>query len=74
MEREELHRKIISLKGKICSGQIKFDGSDHYILSQLDKVKQLEDGMVDVNTVPAALITLINLDSLNPPQKQEAGL
>ncbi|UOQ44129.1 hypothetical protein MUN89_20080 [Halobacillus salinarum] len=61
MDRETIHEKILLLKGKICSGQISFNGNDDYIILQLDKVKESEDGLVDMNTVSSSLITLIHV-------------
>ncbi|ELK45949.1 hypothetical protein QRD89_13500 [Halobacillus sp. ACCC02827] len=60
MERERLHEQILSLKGKICAGQLQLQGYDDYLLLQLDKVKDSEDGLVDVSTVSSTLKLFID--------------
>lgn len=60
MDREILHQQIITLKGKICAGQLQVQGYDDYILLQLDKVKDSDDGLVDVSTVSSTLRLFID--------------
>lgn len=60
MDREALHQQIMTLKGKICAGQLQLQGYDDYILMQLDKVKDSEDGLVDVSTVSSTLRLFID--------------
>lgn len=60
MEREMLHQQILTLKGKICAGQLHVQGYDDYILMQLDKVKDSDDGLVDVSTVSSTLRLFID--------------
>ncbi|MFC7063565.1 hypothetical protein [Halobacillus seohaensis] len=59
MDREWLHDQVISVKGQITSGTLKFKCRDDYFLDQLDRVKQCEDGLVDTNTVSPTLLSLI---------------
>ncbi|UOQ93897.1 hypothetical protein MUO14_02630 [Halobacillus shinanisalinarum] len=60
MDRVTLHEQVLSLKGKIFSGQLKFRCRDDYILQQLDKVKEEDDGLIDVSTVSSSLIILLD--------------
>ncbi|MGP4061441.1 hypothetical protein [Halobacillus litoralis] len=60
MDREILHQQIMTLKGKICAGQLQVQGYDDYILLQLDKVKDSDDGLVDVSTVSSTLRLFID--------------
>ncbi|CDQ21320.1 hypothetical protein SAMN05192559_11284 [Halobacillus karajensis] len=60
MDREVLHQQILRLKGKICAGQLELQGYDEYLLMQLDKVKDSEDGLVDVSTVSSTLRLFID--------------
>ncbi|WP_101843573.1 hypothetical protein [Halobacillus sp. Marseille-P3879] len=60
MDREWLHQQVVSVKGQICSGKLRFKCKDDYFLQQLDKVKECEDGLVDMNTVSPTLMTLIH--------------
>ncbi|WP_226580129.1 hypothetical protein [Halobacillus litoralis] len=60
MDRETLHQQIESLKGKICAGQVYVHGYDDYIMLQLDKVKESEDGLVDLSTVSSTLRLFID--------------
>ncbi|MGV2621676.1 UNVERIFIED_CONTAM: hypothetical protein N8J90_10825 [Halobacillus marinus] len=48
------------MKGKICAGQLQLQGYDDYLLLQLDKVKDSEDGLVDVSTVSSTLKLFID--------------
>ncbi|MGP4076607.1 hypothetical protein [Halobacillus sp. K22] len=59
MDRELLHQSIMSLKGRISTGELTFNGCEGYVYHQLDKVKELEDGLVDINTVSSSLRLLI---------------
>ncbi|MBX0357346.1 hypothetical protein [Halobacillus sp. Nhm2S1] len=68
MDREVLHQQIMTLKGKICAGQLQLHGYDEYILMQLDKVKDSEDGLVDVSTVSSTLRLFIDAtDKMQSP-------
>ncbi|WP_173916842.1 hypothetical protein [Halobacillus sp. Marseille-Q1614] len=65
MEREWIHDQVKNVKGRICSGTLKFKCRDDYFLQQLDKVKECDDGLIDMNTVSPALLTLIR--EINKP-------
>ncbi|WP_079530437.1 hypothetical protein [Halobacillus hunanensis] len=67
MDRVTLHEEVLSLKGKICSGQLKFKCRDDYIIQQLDKVKEEDDGLIDVSTVSPSLLIL--LDATNGTER-----
>ncbi|GGF13990.1 hypothetical protein GCM10010954_10920 [Halobacillus andaensis] len=60
MDRAWLHEQVLSVKGQICSGELRFKSQDDYFLQQLDKVRECEDGLVDMNTVSPTLMTLIH--------------
>ncbi|MBN8235541.1 hypothetical protein JF544_09775 [Halobacillus kuroshimensis] len=60
MDREALHQQIVMLKGRINAGQVHVQGYDDYIMLQLGKVKDSEDGLVDVSTVSATLRLLLD--------------
>ncbi|SFG02813.1 hypothetical protein SAMN05216353_11938 [Halobacillus alkaliphilus] len=68
MDRELLHQSIMSLKGRISTGELTFNGCEEYVFHQLDKVKELEDGLVDINTVSSSLRLLLQAAE---PQKRE---
>ncbi|MBH0231069.1 hypothetical protein [Halobacillus yeomjeoni] len=65
MDRETLHQHILTLKGKICSGQIQYNQFEDHLTPHLDAVKLKEDGIVDESTISQTLRIL--LDSVNRP-------
>ncbi|ARI76721.1 hypothetical protein [Halobacillus mangrovi] len=60
MDREILHQSILSLKGKLNTGQIPYHPYEDHFTSHLDAVQMSEDGLVDESTISPTLKILLN--------------